>query len=388
MIRALLVPLLLIGVAQAAPNDIRQLRSLADLFAPPDAARLTKVTRRAKPSSGLTVLVTRPDGRPVGAGVPVHLAAANGAQEAQTDAEGRAHFKSTPIGQATIIAQYQGITFPFSLGVAPKGEEVEITVQENLTNLDGLTLENALTQLSLDEEGLVVRQEWRLSSADTFNPAMLSQGALILPGPPNAKHFGLSEELSGVKAIDGALHLTRPLLPEAPLTLRTWAIIAYDAETLEWRQAMPVAVRGATIVTPKGEKAHKRFPLALKTRGALGDFDERDDHWQVLMIKSTLKAGEPLVFAVSGLPSGAPIGAMVALGVAALGALALLLGFRRDVPPAVAPRAALEIERDRLLDALLRMERAFKVGRIKEVHFIKERDALITRLIALYEALG
>ncbi|MEZ4470043.1 MAG: hypothetical protein R3F60_04390 [bacterium] len=66
----------------------------------------------------------------------------------------------------------------------------------------------------------------------------------------------------------------------------------------------------------------------------------------------------------------------------------VLLGFRRRGEQGMRlSRAHLVTERDRLVKALARMRRAKEKGRMSEVRFEREREAITARLVSLYRAL-
>jgi hypothetical protein len=172
--------------------------------------------------------------------------------------------------------------------------------------------------------------------------------------------------------------------------------IAYDQPTFEWSQTAPVRTTAAFVVAPTGRQTGQRvdLPLTLSKRGDAGTVQERTldggRRFSLLRIPdANLAPGQPLRFAIGGLPTGHRWKA-VAVGFALLVVVGLVFFGFRGAPAGDADRlsrAHLENERDRLHKALDRLRKAVEKGRLSPARFEREQEAITARLVSLYRAL-
>lgn len=351
--------------------------------------------------------------KPVGAGVNVGIRIMAGGAKIKdytekTRADGTALFEGVPSNPEVqraisyqVSVEHEGVKFPFDIqGVPTDQAEVQVTVGGVTTDISNVRATHAFIEMFPDEESLVVRHEMRLRNVgdQVINLGALPGGGLKLPCPDGAKRPGLHDEHDPLVEARGTdIIFKGALLPggeEASFSMVY--SIPYDQESFAWRQAMPVPTTIGIIVAPKDrQKGHRRaFPLTLHVQDEAlkSENSELAGGKRFQLIRGNgheLKAGEALQFSVSGLPV-APNWKLYALVAGVLIVIAIVLfGFRRreteDGP--VLSRTHLITERDRLVRALARMRRAHERGKMSEVRFTKEQEAITARLVSLYRAL-
>lgn len=357
-----------------------------------------------------------PEGEtPVGAGVTVGIRIMAGGAKIKdytekTRADGSALFEGVPSNPEVqrsisyqVFVEHKGVKFPFDLDGVPTDEaEVHVTVGQVTTDISTVRASHAFIEMFPDEESLVVRHEMRLRNigSQTVDLGALPGGGLKLPCPEGAKRPGLHDEHDPkVEARGTDIIFKGALLPggqEASFSMVY--SIPYDQKRFQWRQVMPVPTSVGLVVAPKDrQKGHRKaFPLSLSIAGdsPLKIEDSKlagGKRFQLLRGHGhELAAGEALTFTVDGLPVPSNWKAYTLL--AALGGviLVVLFGFRRSSSADGGPvlsRTHLIAERDRLVRALARMRRAHERGKMSEVRFTKEQEAITARLVSLYRAL-
>ncbi len=322
-----------------------------------------------------------------------------------TDAGGVAHFARVPTNTAIqqhlryeVTIDKQGVRFPFELeGIPGEGASIEVTLPDVTRDPAVVEVTHNIDILP-DEDALVVRHRlWIFNTQDgAVDLSQLPGGGLELPCPAGAKHPELHEKEDPTVEVRGtSVFYTGALLPAShgPKLIRMVYTLPYAASLQEWAQALPVATRQATVAIPKHQLQGMQAPvgLTLHTRGGLGSTDtveEGERRFAVLRTDGArLVAGEPLVFAIGGIPAPTDL-PYWAVGAGLLGVLGwLLFGFRPDTSGARISRAHLIAERDRLVRALARMRRAVERGKLSETRFEREREAITARLVSLYRAL-
>ena len=323
----------------------------------------------------------------------------------RTDAAGVAVFERVPTNpmiqkhiRYTVNVDRGGARFPFELdGVPGEGAEVNLTVPEVTSSLD--TVE-ALHNIDIlpDEDALVVRHRiWLYNTGETaVNLGTQPAGGLKLPCPDGAKHPELHDEHDPTAEVRGAsIFYTGALLPAShgPKVLSFVYTLPHKTKVYEWSQTLPVPTRGATIAVPKHRLKGLQGPVALtlSTRGGLGSTSsvaEEERAFDVLRTDGAqLAAGEPLMFAVGGIPApdNTALFIVVAFVLAAIGWV--LVGFKPSGEGPRLSRSHLLAERDRLVKALARMRRAVERGKLSEARFEREREAITARLVSLYRAI-
>ncbi len=359
----------------------------------------------------LDVNVTAPAG-PMEAGVRVALKIHRGMgrpreYEAKTDAKGVAHFARVPTNKMLqggiryeLTVDHQGVRFPFQLeGVPGENATVDIQVPEVTTDISSVSVVHNIDLLP-DEDSLVVRHRFNLYNNSDLVVKLGAQpaGGLKLPCPDGAKHPELHDDHDPTMEVRGAaVFYTGALMPRAngPRIVSFVYTIPYDSSNLEWSQTLPIGTGGVSVATPldKLEGMRDAVPMKLHTRGGFGSVTEVKDGggertFAVLRSEgATLKPGEALRFAVSGLPalSRTPF-MLVGGGIVAVFGL-VLFGFRADQRGPRHSKAHLVDERDRLVRALARMRKAVAKGKLSESRFEREREAITARLVSLYKAL-
>lgn len=324
----------------------------------------------------------------------------------ETDAQGVARFARVPTNpmiqqhlRYEVTIDHDGVRFPFDLeGVPGDGAFVELevpTVTRSTASVEALHNIDILP----DEDALVVRHRILLfnESEQAVDLSTQPGGGLKLPCPAGAKHPELHDENDPSAEVRGtAVFYTGALLPAAhgPRTIRLVYTLPYTTQVVEWSQSLPIKTRGATVAIPKHrlKDMQSAVSLELATRGGLGSattVEEGERSFQVLRTDGTaLEPGEPFVFAISGVP--APTNAALMLvAVSVMIVLGLVFfGFRAESDGKTRlSREHLVAERDRLVRALARMRRAVERGKLSEVRFEREREAITARLVSLYRAL-
>ena len=326
----------------------------------------------------------------------------------KTRADGTALFEGVPSNPEVqraisyqVSVEHDGVKFPFDIDGIPTDEaEVQVTVGGVTTDISNVRASHSFIEMFPDEESLVVRHEMRLRNIgdQVINLGALPGGGLKLPCPEGAKRPGLHDEHDPLVEARGTdIIFKGALLPggqEASFSMVY--SIPYDKTGFEWSQTMPVPTSIGLIVAPKErQKGHRKaFPLTLHVSdGPLKTEDSElagGKRFQLIRGHGhELKAGEALRFSVTGLPV-APNWKIYALVGGVLAVIFIVLfGFRRreteDGP--VLSRTHLIAERDRLVRALARMRRAHDRGKMSEVRFTKEQEAITARLVSLYRAL-
>ncbi len=347
---------------------------------------------------------------PAEAGLPVGIRIlANGSRVKEypglTDARGTTVFQGVPSNpevQGAITYEIyviaDNVRFPFNLAGVPSDQaEIFVAVPEVTTALDGLALEHGFIELFPDEETLVGRHEIRLTNPGqrVINLGALPGGGLVLPCPEGAKHPSLHDEHDPMLEVRGTdIVFKGALLPGQTARFTVVYQIPYDSKTFEWIQPMPVpATLGVAVVSLDRQPGHRQaFPLNIEERDGQGKAErsELDGGRRFSLLRGTqpIPAGQPLRFAVTGLPEP-PSWKAWSLMAAVAGIIAVvLLGFRaRPGNGPILSRAHLITERDRLVRALARMRRARDKGKLSDVRFEREREAITARLVSLYRAL-
>jgi hypothetical protein len=351
--------------------------------------------------------------KPSGAGVTVGIRIMAGGTKVKdysekTRADGTALFEGVPSNpevQRAISYQvsvvHENVIFPFDIDGIPTDEaEVQVAVGAVTTDISNVRASHAFIEMFPDEESLVVRHEMRLRNiGDTvINLGALPGGGLKLPCPDGAKRPGLHDEHDPLVEARGTdIIFKGALLPggqEASFSMVY--SIPYDQKSFAWSQAMPVPTSVGLIVAPKDrQKGHRQaFPLTLHVKNDALKSEESElaggKRFQLIRGNGhELKAGEALRFSVTGLPV-APNWKIYALIAGVLVVMFIVLfGFRRRETEGgpVLSRTHLIAERDRLVRALARMRRAHERGKMSEVRFTKEQEAITARLVSLYRAL-
>lgn len=364
------------------------------------------------------VHVVRRDGQggtvPAAGGLPVTiLITANGAKvrsyDGTTGPDGVAKFTGVPTNPEVqksigyvVSVDVDGVRFPFGTEQLPIGGGfIEVAVAEVTRDPADLSLSHSHIELFPDEENLVVRHSMELLNRGDKAIDLSAQpgGGLRLPLPAGGKHPELHEdapaELVEVRGTD--LYYKGVVLPGGrPSEITVVYTLAYDEALFEWSQSMPVRVTGALVVAPTGRQQGQRvdLPLKLLPRGDQGTVQSREvgegRRFDVLRMPGVdLAPGQPLRFAISGLPTGGRFKAVL-MGVALLLVCAVVfVGFRGapEGEEARLSRAHLENERDRLHKALERMRKAVEKGRLSPARFEREQEAITARLVSLYRAL-
>ncbi|MCA9538967.1 MAG: hypothetical protein KC620_08760 [Myxococcales bacterium] len=300
-----------------------------------------------------------------------------------------------------VWADHRGVRFPYQLqGVPGEGSSVDLVIYDVTTDYSTVSLDHAI-EVFPDEESLVARHTIRLFNDGPLavNLGALPGGGLLLPCPQGAKHPELHDEHDPLVEVRGTdIVYKGALLPTGvgePAEINVIYTLPYAHEVLEWNQTMPVATRGAMVVVPQHKQPEQQeaLPLRIETRGAYGAVrnieQEGDRLYEMLTAgESTLAAGEPLRFAIAGLPaeSHAARWALIIAILAVIGGV--LFGYRRPAGSgARMSRTHLVEERDRLVRALARMRRAVAKGRMTEARFEREREAITARLVSLFKAI-
>ena len=326
----------------------------------------------------------------------------------KTRADGTALFEGVPSNPEVqraisyqVSVEHEGVVFPFDIDGVPTDEaEVQVTVGGVTTDISNVRASHAFIEMFPDEESLVVRHEMRLRNigSQVINLGALPGGGLKLPCPEGAKRPGLHDEHDPLVEARGTdIIFKGALLPggqEASFSMVY--SIPYDKTGFEWSQTMPVLTSVGLIVAPKDrQKGHRKaFPLTLHTADKSLTLENSDlaggKRFQLIRGNGReLAAGEALRFSVTGLPV-APSWKNYALVAGVLVVVfVVLFGFRRRETEGgpVLSRTHLIAERDRLVRALARMRRAHERGKMSEVRFTKEQEAITARLVSLYRAL-
>ena len=364
------------------------------------------------------VHVVRRDGQggtsPASAGLPVTiLITASGAKvrsyESTTGTDGVAKFSGVPTNPEVqksigyvVSVDVDGVRFPFGTERIPiDGGHLEVAVDEVTTSPADLSLSHAHIELFPDEENLVIRHSMELVNRGGKAIDLSAQpgGGLRLPLPAGGKHPELGEdapaELVEVRGTD--LYYKGVVLPGGkPSEITVIYTLEYNQALFEWSQSMPVRTVGALIVAPTGRQQGQRLdlPLKLLPRGDMGTVQSRDigegRRFDVLRMPGVdLAPGQPLRFAISGLPTAGQLKPVLMAVALLLVAAFVLFGFK-GAPAGDSERlsrAHLENERDRLHKALERMRKAVEKGRLTPTRFEREQEAITARLVSLYRAL-
>ncbi len=326
--------------------------------------------------------------------------------EAKANAEGVARFDRIPSNQVIqrrmsyqAWVEYEGVRFPFDLEGMP-AEWPKLTVEVDQVTTDTSVVE-LLHNIDIyrEEEGLAVHHRYFLynTSDKAVNLAALPGGGLELPCPKGAKHPELHDKHDPrVETRGASIWYVGALLPaeKGPANLGAAYLIPYGAATLEWQQTLPVKTRGTTVAVSRAAQPSQMIdtPLALASRGSYGSVKEIDDRGRNFMVLrsegASLAAGETLRFAVEDVPARSKF-PLYATGFGIFAVIAwVLFGVRRPEDGEVLlSRDHLIEERDRLVKALARMKRAVEKGRLPEVRYEREREAITARLVTLYKAL-
>lgn len=352
--------------------------------------------------------------KPVAAGVKVGIRIMAGGAKIKdytekTTADGSALFEGVPSNPEVqrsisyqVFVEHKGVKFPFDLDGVPTDEaEVHVTVGGVTTDISTVRASHAFIEMFPDEESLVVRHEMRLRNvgSQTVDLGALPGGGLKLPCPDGAKRPGLHDEHDPkVEARGTDIIFKGALLPGGEETSFSMVYsIPYDQKTFKWRQTMPVPTSIGLVVAPKDrQKGHRKaFPLSLSLPSDSPlkiENSELTGGKRFQLVRGhgfELPADQPLTFTVQGLPVQSNWKAFTLL--AALGGVifVVLFGFRRksEADGPVLSRTHLIAERDRLVRALARMRRAHERGKLSDVRFTKEQEAITARLVSLYRAL-
>ena len=211
------------------------------------------------------------------------------------------------------------------------------------------------------------------------------------------------------------------LMPEAlsrgiePIKFSLTYVIPYRSNPFEWKQTLPVRRRNLEITTALGDSPTLQIPNNMY-------FEERDGHTlktgtmtgrggrtvgYALISPMNREGADPrserervedfmasppvydLRFAVGGVPVASSLPNQLLVIALVLVTLVVLFGFRRregDTGLRLS-LSHLESERDRLVRILARMRKARERGKMSEVRYEKEQEAITARLVSLYRAI-
>ena len=370
---------------------------------------LAKMTRHAVT---VNVRVFGADGatKPAGAGLKVGLAIlAQGTKvrdyHAVTDDAGVATFPAIPANAVVqesiayeIWADHGGVRFPFQVkGVPAGGASVDLTVTEVTDQLTDVFAEHAFIEIFPDEESLFVRQQIKLHNRGkkAVNLSLQPDGGLAIPTPEGAKHAEV-HKTAIASARGTTVYVEGVLLPEAvsqPAMVEITYTLPYSASVFEWSQTLAIPTSSVLVVVPQDKQSNMKapIPLGLKARGGFGAVApstvEGSRQFELLRSEGAkLAAGEPLRFAISGIPAPSAMSIYATLGGSLAALLAVFLFGGRTAGQQLS-RAHLVEERDRLVRALARMKKAVDKGKMSEGRFVKEEEVITARLVSLYRAL-
>jgi hypothetical protein len=363
----------------------------------------------------LKIMVEAADGAktPAPADLPIGLRIIAGGAKVRdytgtTDASGKARLDGVPSNPEVqssiryeVWVDYLGVRFPFKLdGVPTDGSQVELSVYAVTQTLAGISAQHSV-ELFADEESLVARHIIRLynESDQTVDLGSFEGGGLPIPCPDGAKHPELHDEHNTLAEVRGTRIIYKgALLPagKGPAVLSFIYTIPYDNAVFEWKQVLPIRTRGVSVATPQHKQPRQRaaIPMKLVARGDFGGVDTveqaQEKSWSVFRSNGAiLKAGEPLRFAIEGLPATTLLPEYVLISAVVLVIFIILFGYRRregdqGVKLSVSHLMA---ERDRLVRALARLRKAHEKGKLPTVRFEREEEAVLARLVSVYRAI-
>ena len=398
------------------------------------AMDFTKITMSA-------TLVTPEGARmPLGRGVPMRMRIHRGVgmpsdHKAVTQADGTATFDCIPKHPSTFVQQkmkyqasatYRGVRYnQMVIGLPYDGAHVEVDVRDSKTTGLEYVYADSSVELVPDEDHILVIQRVTLvnTGPSVINCAALPRGGLVISAPEDAKQAQLKSgkkdrrfELRGMNVFfKGAL------VPESmsrgvdPIKFSLTYVIPYRSNPFEWKQTFPVRRRNLEITTVLGDSPTLQVPNNMY-------FEDRDGHelstgtmtgprgrtvgYGLIEPMSARNAGtlseterlrnfmasEPVYdvrFAVGGVPIESKLPNQLLIVALVIVTLVVLFGFRRregDTGLRLS-MSHLESERDRLVRILARMRKAKERGKLSEVRYEKEQEAITARLVSLYRAI-
>ena len=323
-----------------------------------------------------------------------------------TAEDGVAHFQgipSNPKVQSSISYQvwveHQGVRFPYNIdGVIDGPGELLVGVTDVTTELSGVELEHSFIEIFPDEDALVVRHRMSLHNHSnlTVDLSALPGGGLKIPCPKGAKQPSLHDEHDPLVEVRGTdLFYKGALLPKGavPGEINVIYTLPYRSATFEWDQTLPIPSTLGMVVLPKDKHEKQMLALDLNLKpGTIGTVGPSNlaggRKFQIMRGEGAkIAAGEPLRFQITGVPARSRVKQWLVLGGVLLSIVVVFFGFRREDKTPRMSRAHLVAERDRLVRALARMRRAKEKGRISDVRFEREKEAITARLVSLYRAL-
>jgi hypothetical protein len=339
----------------------------------------------------------------------------------KTDDQGRAFFlgiPSNPKVQMSISyevwADYEGVRFAYDVEGFPSTEnkdalledfdpskrlpenKVKITISRPAKTLEGLELHHSLIEFHPDEDSLLVVHEMQLYNRGKklLDLSHQKNGGLKFPCPEGAKHPQLESSHEEDLEIRGAsLYYTGALPAGAVRKIRWYYNIPYTNDKFVWHQAFPIPSTVGMIVASQFKKPQHQEAIKLGLNPIQHGESKQvstggDRFFDTLRINHNYQAKEPLQFEIYHIPAPSQwknymllIGSLVII-------IALLLISKGNASDDALSREYLITERDKLLNALARMENGLKKGHISELRFLKEQEAIQARLVSIYEALA
>ncbi len=349
-------------------------------------------------------------------------------RQTETDESGHFRFEGLETGEGYsygIEAQYAGLSYPGALATFEEGEKVlslSITVYETTTSDEEIAIERAHIVVDFKAGKLRIGEIHLLSNRGhrTYVGAEKTEEGLPLTLrfhlPAGAENLNFPEEGRGrFQILEDGFADTWPLLPgDSPEPLLFSYEIGYGTGevTLPFKAAYPtanlnflVAAAGEEVasaqLTFKGEteaggKNYLHFYGQNLARGETVTLSFSNLSPQTDSLKETARESAPLTE-----PKAGPRVALWAtIGLAALALFGGALFRRRTAPlpgfeaPARAPereeedREELEAERQKLLQAIARLDDAFESGHLDEEDYHRERKARKELLIAIMRRLN
>ncbi len=340
----------------------------------------------------------------------------------KTDELGRAFFLGIPSNPKVqgmisyeVWVDYQGVRFPFEVTGIPKTEDKDVlyddfdpskrlpenhltlTVSPAVSDISALALHHDLIELHPDEESLLAIHEMTItnSSDQVVDLSHQPQGGLKLPAPEGAKAPELHQSHHDEVEVRGAaLYYVGALLPHSTKKVKWYYTLPYRAERFDWEQAMPLPSTVGMIVAPQYKKPQHQSLIKLQLEAAKNSGEVKQVStgpgrvFDALRKVPALSPGTPLRFSIMGIPA-APMWRRQLLYASILLVMVWVfwVGFASGQGEERLSRAHLQLERERLLKALARMEAALERKRITPARYQKEREVITARLVTIYRAL-
>lgn len=340
----------------------------------------------------------------------------------ETDELGRAFFLGIPSNPKVqgmisyeVWVDYQGVRFPFEVTGIPKTEDQEalyddfdpskrlpenrllLTVSNAVADISTLALHHDLIELHPDEESLLAIHEMTITNSgdQVVDLSHQPQGGLKLPAPDGAKAPELHQSHHDEVEVRGAaIYYTGALLPQSTKKIKWYYTIPYRSERFEWRQSMPLPSTVGMIVAPQYKKPQHQalVPLKLEAAAELGEVKQVSTGpgrvFDALRQVPALSKDSPLMFVIKGLPAAPQWRRQILFASIALIVLWVFwVGFRSERGEERLSKAHLQLERERLLKALARMESALERKKITPARYQREREVITARLVTIYRAL-